>query len=63
MDQKRSVHRDGVKVCLARGDCWRLSLSVEIANPALNLYRRHGYREVTRAGATCTMVLDLDLST
>ena len=40
-----------------------LSLSVEIANPALSLYRRHGYREVTRAGATCTMVLDLDLST
>jgi ribosomal protein S18 acetylase RimI-like enzyme len=37
----------------------RLSLSVEIANRARNLYRRHGYREVARTGATCTMVLDL----
>jgi GNAT superfamily N-acetyltransferase len=36
-----------------------LSLSVEIANRARNLYRRHGYREVARTGATSSMVLDL----
>lgn len=36
-----------------------LSLSVEAANPALELYRRHGYREVARVGAARTMVLDL----
>ncbi len=35
-----------------------LSLSVEIANPAVNLYRRRGYREVTRVGAACAMLLE-----
>jgi ribosomal protein S18 acetylase RimI-like enzyme len=36
-----------------------LSLSVDMANRARNLYRRHGYREVTRRAPTCTMVVYL----
>jgi GNAT superfamily N-acetyltransferase len=39
-----------------------LSLSVEIANRARHLYRRQGYREVTRTGAMCTMLVDLATS-
>jgi GNAT superfamily N-acetyltransferase len=34
-----------------------LSLSVEPANRAVNLYRRRGYREVGRSGGSHTMVL------
>jgi ribosomal protein S18 acetylase RimI-like enzyme len=37
-----------------------LSLSVEKTNPAIRLYRRHGYTDVRDDGDAATMRLDLD---
>lgn len=36
-----------------------LSLSVDITNPAVDLYRRHGYREVAQRAGSFVMVLPL----
>ena len=36
-----------------------LSLSVDITNPAVDLYRRHGYREVAQRAGSYVMVLSL----
>jgi GNAT superfamily N-acetyltransferase len=38
----------------------RLSLSVEPDNPALHLYRRMGYAELTRDSGAMTMLIELD---
>jgi len=40
-------------------DVGSLSLSVELSNPARELYARCGYREVARASQAVTMVLDI----
>lgn len=44
---------------LARRGVRRMSLSVEVDNPALGLYAEMGFEEVARADGAATMVLDL----
>ena len=59
--------RQGIgSACLAalldtarRAGCAAVSLSVEMENPALALYRRHGFVPVGQSGAAWTMVASL----
>ncbi|HSI98437.1 MAG TPA: GNAT family N-acetyltransferase [Gaiellaceae bacterium] len=50
---------DELAACARASGIGRLSLSVDVENPARRLYERLGYREISRGGTSVRMVLDL----
>ena len=50
---------DGIAELARNNSCPRLSLSVQVGNPAVNLYRRLGYQEVSTDDSAHRMVLEL----